>query len=201
MWADFSYRPHNAIDITLGPSLSLSNNNLQYVSTEEYQGQERYIMASIDRTTLSMSLRFNFSITPNLSLQYWGQPFIATGDYSNFKKITGPRADKYNNRFTTFRNNQINYIEEDEIYEIDENRDGVTDYSIDNPNFKVFQFKSNFVARWEYTPGSTLFLVWSQNRDDYITDGPFQFKQDFKHLESIFPHNVFLIKFTYRLGL
>ena len=201
MWADLSYRPHNAIDITLGPSLSLSNNNLQYVSTEEYQGENRYIMASIDRTTLSMSLRFNFSITPDLSLQYWGQPFIAAGDYSNFKKITNYRDDNYSNRFKSYGDDQISYTENDEIYEIDENRDGITDYSIDNPNFKVFQFKSNFVARWEYTPGSTLFLVWSQNRDDYITDGPFQFRQDFKHLESIFPHNVFLLKFTYRLGL
>ena len=101
----------------------------------------------------------------------------------------------------TFGDDQINYIQDNETYNFDENRDGVTDYSIDNPNFKVFQFKSNFVARWEYTPGSTLFLVWSQNRDDCITDGPFQFRQDFRHLESIFPHNVFLLKFTYRLGL
>ena len=96
---------------------------------------------------------------------------------------------------------QISYSEEDELYEIDENEDGNIDYEIDNPNFKVFQFKSNLVARWEYIPGSTLYLVWSQNRDDYISDGPFRFQQDFNHLYDVFPHNVFLVKLTYRLGL
>ena len=201
IWADLSYRPHNAIDITLSPSVNFSENNLQYVSTEEYNEEERYIMASINRTTVKMSLRLNFSITPNLSIQYWGQPFIATGDYQNFKKITSSRAKNYDNRYTTFESNQLKYIEEDELYELDENSDGTPDYSIDNPNFKVFQLKSNFVARWEYTPGSTIYLVWSQNKNDYITDGPFQFKEDFNHLSKIFPHNVFLVKFTYRLGL
>ena len=201
IWADLSYRPHNAIDITISPSVNFSENKLQYVSTEKYNKKERYVMASINRTTVKMSLRLNFSLTPNLSIQYWGQPFIATGDYKNFKRITNSTAENYDNRYTTFESNQINYIEEDELYEFDENIDGTTDYSIGNPNFKVFQLKSNFVARWEYTPGSTIYLVWSQNKNDYITDGPFQFKEDFKHLSKIFPHNVFLIKFTYRLGL
>jgi hypothetical protein len=201
IWASISYRPHNTLDISLNPSVNSSQSKLQYVSTEEFNGNKSYIMASIDRTTVSMSLRLNFSITPDISIQYWGQPFIATGHYENFKKITGSKASNYEDRFNVFGNQQISYSEEDELYEIDENADGTIDYEIDNPNFKVFQFKSNLVARWEYIPGSTLYLVWSQNRDDYISDGPFRFQKDFNHLYDVFPHNVFLVKLTYRLGL
>jgi hypothetical protein len=200
-WTNITWRAHNTLDISFNPSVNFSENNLQYVETEEYNKKDRYIMASIDRTTVRMSVRVNFSLTPNLSIQYWGQPFIATGDYDGFKRITNSTANRYNNRFNTFSENQITYYEDDEEYRIDENIDGTTDYRIGNPNFKVFQFKSNLVARWEYIPGSTLYLVWSQSRDEYISDGPFQFKQDFKHLYDIFPHNVFLIKLTYRLGL
>ncbi|MFO8234555.1 MAG: DUF5916 domain-containing protein [Bacteroidales bacterium] len=201
IWTEISYRPHNTVDIALNPSVDFSKNNLQYVSTADQHGENKYLMASIDRTTLRMSLRIDLSLTSELSLQYWGQPFIATGDYSNFKQITKSTAENYNDRFADFTDEQINYIEEDQLYEFDMNSDGTADHSISHPNFKVFQFKSNLVARWEYIPGSTLYLVWSQNKDDYISDGPFQFNQDMKHLNNLFPHNVFLIKLTYRLGM
>ena len=200
-WTNFSYRPHSTMDISINPYYTVSENNLQYVSTEEFGQENHYIMGAIERNTLGISLRLNLSLTPDLSIQYWGQPFIANGDYTDFKRITDSKADNYEDRFKTFTGNEITYQEDDELYEIDADRDGNTDYSISNPNFKVFQFKSNLVARWEYIPGSTLFIVWSQNRDYYITDGPFQFKQDFKNLYDIFPHNVFLVKLTYRLGL
>ena len=199
IWADISYRPHNTLKLTLSPSLNLQQNNMQYVDTKKYNLQDRYIMASIDRTTLSLSLRMNFSLTPNLSLQYWGQPFIATGNYSDFKRITSPDAKGYQQRFQTFSEDQITL--QDKEYTIDENRDGTMDYTIADPDFNVLQFKSNLVARWEYTPGSTLFLVWSQNRNGFHPTGRFAFQNDFQDLFSIYPQNVFLVKFTYRLGL
>ncbi|MCF8308082.1 MAG: carbohydrate binding family 9 domain-containing protein [Bacteroidales bacterium] len=200
-WANISYRPMNTLDISLNPSVSFSQNKLQYISTEEFREQNRYIMGSIERTTVSMSLRMSLSLTPELSIQYWGQPFIATGDYNNLKRIKNSTAADYKNRFHTFEEDQVHYVEGDEFYEIDENRDGEVDYSIGDPNFKAFQFKSNLVARWQYRPGSTIYLVWSQNRDKYISDGAFRMQQDFNRLSRIFPHNIFLVKMTYRLGL
>ena len=49
-----------------------------------------------------------------------------------------------------------------DVYAIDENLDGTIDYSFENPDFSYVQFNSNLVLRWEYIPGSELFLVWSQ---------------------------------------
>jgi len=199
VWSNITWRPHNTLQMTLSPSFSKQHNNLQFVGIEGYNDQKRYIMSAIDRTTLSLSLRLNFSLTPNLSLQYWGQPFIASGDYHSFKKITDPDAAAYPDRFQTFPDQKITSGEG--VYRIDENRDGNTDYSFTDPDFNVLQFKSNLVARWEYTPGSTLYLVWSQNRNGFHPTGTFAFQSDFQDLFSIYPKNVFLVKFTYRLGL
>jgi len=199
LFTDITYIPHNTLNISLSPSLSFQENKLQYVSTKSYNTQKRYIMANIDRATLGMSLRMNFSLTPDLSLQYWGQPFIASGKYSEFKRITNPTAENYNDRFHTFTDDQI--TQQNGHFSIDENRDGATDYAFGAPDFNVLQFKSNLVARWEYIPGSTVYLVWSQNRNGFQPIGNFNLQNDLNDLFGIYPENVFLVKFTYRLGL
>ena len=199
LFSDITYIPHNTLNISLSPSLSFQENKLQYVSTTKYNAQKRYIMATIDRATLGMSLRLNFSLTPDLSLQYWGQPFIASGKYSDFKRITNSTAENYHDRFHNFTEDQIN--QQNGHFSIDENRDGATDYAFGAPDFNVLQFKSNLVARWEYIPGSTVYLVWSQNRNGFNPIGNFNLQNDLNDLFGIYPKNVFLVKFTYRLGL
>ncbi len=79
--------------------------------------------------------------------------------------------------------------------------DGIEDYSISNPDFNFRQFRSNLVVRWEYLPGSTLYLVWSQGRTSSDTNGMFSYGQDMKDLFQIVPHNVFLVKFSYWFSL
>jgi len=73
-------------------------------------------------------------------------------------------------------------------------------YSFYNPDFNIKEFKSNLVARWEFVPGSTLYIVWSQGRSGYDPNGIFDIKQDVNDMFEIHPHNVFLIKISYRFG-
>ena len=108
-----------------------------------------------------MSFRLNYTINPNLSIQYWGQPFISQGRYSEFKHVTNPLASNFNDRITSYNSDQISLV--DDTYFVDENLDGNTDFSFDNPDFSIVQFRSNLVIRWEYIPGSEIFLVWSQD--------------------------------------
>ncbi len=110
-------------------------------------------------------------------------------------------AENYDDRFHIYSDQEISYDSDQEIYNFDENQDGTIDYSLDNPNFNFFEFRSNFVARWEYIPGSTLYFVWSQGREGDNNKGQFNFKHDMKDLYSIVPRSVFLIKFSYRLSL
>ncbi|NTW25361.1 MAG: hypothetical protein HGA37_11725, partial [Lentimicrobium sp.] len=76
-----------------------------------------------------------------------------------------------------------------------------SDYSFDKPDFNAFYFISNLVIRWEYLPGSSVYLIWSQNREDSQSQGVFSPADDLEHLSTIYPHNVFMIKLSYRLGL
>ena len=170
---------------------------MQYVSTEDYGAEERYIFAKIDQKTVYGSFRLNYSITPNLSIQYYGQPFVSAGEYSHFKRITDPRASEFENRFHTFTGNEISYDSDEEEYNIDEDLNEEIDYSIGNPDFNFREFYSNLVIRWEYIPGSTLYLVWSQGRTDCVSTGDFSFKNDMRDLFDVYPHNVFLIKLSY----
>ena len=77
----------------------------------------------------------------------------------------------------------------------------IVDYSFDNPNFNVFDFNLNLVIRWEYSPGSVLYLVWSQNRNTSQSTGDFSLKKDVRTLTDTYPNDVFLIKLSYRFGL
>jgi hypothetical protein len=158
----------------------------------------------IEQKTFGIQFRANFSITPTLSIQYYGQPFISAGNYSQFKNVTEPRAQNYNDRFHVFQNDQISVETDDggnRLYQIDENSDGSIVYSFEDPNFNFWQFRSNLVIRWEYTVGSTLYLVWTQNRTDDSSAGVFSLNDDFKNLFSIYPDNVFLIKLNYWFSL
>jgi len=141
----------------------------------------------------------NYTINPNLTVQYWGQPFISQGTYSSFKVITDPLASNFSQRFVEYGPDQITLAEN--TYEVDENLDGRVDFSFDNPDFSFVQFRSNLVVRWEYIPGSELFLVWSQ---DITTSGDPSLDL-LPNLESnIFGNglasNIFLLKATYRFA-
>lgn len=199
-YSGIGYRPTKTLRIDLMPGLGTSEYGLQYVTQVDYLGEKRYIMANIERYTLNMSVRLNYNITPDLTVQYWGQPFIATGKYSDFKYITNSKASEFGERFESYGQGQISYDNVDNKYMIDENRDNIADYSFGKPDFNVKEFLSNLVVRWEYRPGSTLFLVWSQTRQGYENDGAFDFSRDVKNLFGEAATNVFLLKLSYRLG-
>ncbi len=193
-------RPLNTLSISLFPEYSHNLQELQYISQEEINGEERYIFGSIDQRVLSMSLRINFNLTPDLTIQYWGQPFTASGEYTDFKMITDSKADEFTDRYHLYSSAQISL--EDDTYLIDEDGDMDTDYSFDQPDFTVDEWLSNLVIRWEFLPGSTAYLVWSQTRNHYIRDGSFD---AWDNMNLMFtegkPNNTFLVKVSYRFGL
>lgn len=197
-----SYKPTNWLVVSFNPGFDKSYSELQYVTVGKFNGEDKYIFASIDRKTVNTSFRINLNLSPNLTLQYWGQPFFATGRYYDQKKITNPLATHFRDRFHTFTNDQVS--RSGNTFNIDENSDGITDYSFDNSDFNVQEFLSNLVVRWEYSPGSSLFLVWSQTRNSSGNSGNLDIMNDLGNLFNAAdnkPHNVFLVKFSYRFGL
>jgi len=183
MSVSINYKPINALSISLSPNFSSSYSNLQYIDQTTEDSGDRYVFGSIKQKVLGMSLRINLTITPTLTIQYWGQPFMASGQFSDLKYVTDPMANEYADRFHVYTPQELEHC------------------NIECPDFNVKEFKSNLVARWEYQPGSVVFLVWSQGRSGYDDYGDFSFGRDFKSLTDTKPRDILLVKFSYRFGL
>jgi hypothetical protein len=197
---ELTVKPGQSFTATVSPSWSRNMNTLQYV--EHIDDGDRYILARIDQQIVSMSLRLSYNITPDLTLQYWGQPFLAAMDYSRFKVVTNPSADRLSDRYHELTESEISYDSPENTYNVDDNNDGIRDYSFDNPDNNFDRFLSNLVARWEFRPGSTIYLVWSQTRNYDDSTGSFSLGQNIDNLYTEKkPYDVFLVKFTYRFGL
>ena len=194
-----TYQPLNALSISANPDYSINDDQLQFIDNIDVVGETRYLNGTIEQRTFSMSFRLNYTINPNLTIQYWGQPFISRGRYSSFKNVSNATAKNFEDRITRYEASQINFA--NGLYSVDEDLDGAVDFSFENPDFSFVQFRSNLVVRWEYTPGSEIFLVWSQD----ISKSANPEDQLFESLRgNIFgqkPQNIFLIKATYRFIL
>ncbi len=170
----------------------------QWVTEVNYNGETRTIVSAVEQNTLRFTLRFNYNITPDLTVQYYGQPFITRPKYQDFGYVTDPLNKEFSKRFHRFTPGEISF--ESDRFKVDENQDGVTDYTFDKPDFNFVQFRSNLVVRWEYIPGSEIYLVWSQgNTPDAFgdLDRPLHTSL-FDNLFDQQGRNIFLVKMTYR---
>jgi hypothetical protein len=194
VWTYLTWRPTDAVRMEVNPEYSHHQPDFQYVETADHGDDVAYVYGSLDQKTFDVSFRLDYSVTPDLTIQYYGAPFVSAGQYGSFRRITSPRADSYENRFRRIAEGEIQYDEENESYLVDENGDGVIDYEFGNPDFNVRDFNSNLVVRWQYSPGSSIFVVWSQSRFGFSPDGSFNVRDDMNALFDVHPHNVFLIK-------
>ncbi len=200
-WAGAVVRPMNSLSLSLDPEFRTQNIKLQYLSALNFNGESRYIFGELDQSTVYMTFRINITINPELTLEYYGQPYISAGRYSNYKMITNTKADKFTDSYRLYSPSEISPDAVNGAYTVDENMDGSADYSFKNPDFNFRQFRSNLVVRWEYLPGSTVYLVWSQGRTSSASTGIYSFGTDMKGLFEAVPRNIFLIKLSYLISL
>lgn len=194
-----SIQPANAVRIILGASYSYNwRKQDQFVSNVNYNNATRSIVGEVKQKTLRFTGRLNYNITPDLTIQYYGQPFITRPMYGHFAYVSSPLAKKFDDRFYIFSPNQISFNNGN--YNVDENKDGITDYSFGKPDFNFVQFRSNLIVRWEYKPGSEIYLVWSQGNTPDVAadlDRPI-FRSLFDNAFNEGARNIFLVKWTYR---
>ena len=169
-----TYRPIAALTVTSGLRISRAVNDAQWTGLVT-DAAKHYVFGRIDQTTVALTERFNFTMTPTLSLQLYAQPFVSAGDYGAFKELVNGRSLSYDARYTPFG------------------------YASD-PDFNVKSFRTTNVLRWEYKPGSTLFVVWQQARENDAVPGGFEFGRDMRNIFGVAPRNVFLVKLAYWLN-
>src|SRR5438309_1692987 len=172
-----SVRIASQFNTTIGVSVTHNIDNTQPFSpVTDSAGTTHYPLAHLDQKTLSLTGRVDYTITPDLTLQIYAQPFVSKGTYSNARELANPRAAAYDDRFKPYSGTLASGF-----------------------NFK--QSNSNVVLRWEYRPGSTLFVVWTQGRNDFLrATGTQSLAGDFGDLFTLHPNNTFLVKASYWLN-
>lgn len=189
-----SLRLSNAISLSAEIEYARRIDDLQYVGTAWPDAGSRDILGRMRQKTLSTTFRLNVYVAPDLSIEYYGSPFVSFGSFSDFKLATTPRSPQYENRFRRFASDEIKRAPERDAIEIRESS-GAT-YSLADPDFSFRQFRSNLVLRWELKPGSSLYLVWSQGRTSESDLREESFGRHFNALWNEDKENVFIVKFS-----
>jgi len=201
-------KPTANVFISLSPSYITDENAEQYVRTVSdptataFYGN-RYVFAFIKTHTLSLDTRVNWTFTPNLTLQLFAQPFIASGAYSSFREFAAPRtADKviYGKDVGTIIRTPATTAS-GATYTVDPDGAGpAAPFTFGDPDFTFRSLIGNAVVRWEYRPGSTVFFVWTQNRTGSDSNGNFDFGRQRSAIFHDRPTNVFQVKVNYWIG-
>lgn len=186
---------------SLRPTLRWSKSSAFYVT----QGDDpaatttfgrRYLFGQLRQTSVDLTARMDMALTPKMTLQVYAQPFVATGDYDRFGALVAPGTFD----FLRYGEGAPTITLEDDTYTADADGAGpAAAIMFGNPDFRVRSFRSNVVLRWEYTPGSTLFFVWSQDRADRVSDPDFDGVGDLRRIFTDPMRNVFLVKASYWL--
>jgi hypothetical protein len=162
------------------------------------------VFARLDQKTFAVNTRINATFTPTLTLEMFAQPFLASGHYTSFKEFAKPKSGEMiyygrDNGSTVTR--QTGSSGSVSGYTIDPDGGGAAAaFSVSNPDFNVRSLRGTAVVRWEYRPGSTLFFVWTQQREGFDTFGDFDLGRDRAALFRDRPTNIFQVKATYWLG-
>jgi hypothetical protein len=163
---------------SLSASFNHNRNDLQYFDTfKDPDGEQHYTFAHLDQRTLSLTWRLGYTFTPTTSLQIYASPFVSKGTYSDVREVAEARASAYEDRYRPYGDPAV----------------------ADDPGgFNFQQFRSNVVFRWEYRPGSTLFLVWSQGRQGSSpVEGDASFRGNLGDLFARRADDTFLVKVSY----
>ncbi|MFC2087974.1 DUF5916 domain-containing protein [Calditrichota bacterium] len=197
-------KPTSNLSIEFAPEISFEKEYAQWVDVYDdpfatHTYEKRYVFAELDYTELSASIRLNWTFTPKLSFQLYTQPLISTGDYKNFKELAEPKS--YD--FTKYGDRNSAITKNDDVYIVDPDGNGpAQSFEIENPDFNFKSIRANAVLRWEYLPGSTLYLVWTQSRtDEHLGNGEFHLRRAFDRIWSTESDNIFMVKLTYWMNM
>ena len=199
-WAEVNYRPIPNLGLSGRLNYTYWKKGLEYAGQLTVGAGERiYLMSALRQDVAGFTFRADYSIIPDLSVQFYGNPFISFGKYTQFKRATHTMDKKYENRFVLLDNDVLTYDPANNEYSVTETNGH--SYSFGNPDFSFREFRFNLVIRWEYRPNSTIYLVWSQDRSGSYPGYNSSYNQNMKELFQYYPDNVFMIKLNYWFSL
>ena len=200
--AQLAWRPLPALTLSLGPTFRKNVVSAQYLSTvaDPYATRtynNRYVFGDLGQTEVSATTRVSLATSPRTSLQIYLQPLISAADFGAIKEVYAPNT--YD--FVRYGIDAGTITASGSRFVIDPDADGpASPFTIAQPNFNVTSLRVNAVFRWEFRPGSSLYLVWTQQRRDRLPTGDFDFSSDISRVYTSPADDVFLVKVSYWFG-
>jgi len=201
---ELSLKPWSALTLAAAPTFLRVHNVAQYLATVPDATAtatygSRYVFGGLDQSELSIPLRVNLVLSPNLSLQLYTQALLSTGDYPTIKELAEPRT--YDFPVYGVDVGTVGLAPDGAAYVIDPDGAGAaSSFRLPIPDFNVKALRANAVLRWEFRLGSTLYFVWTQRRQDQAYPGDFSFSRDTRALLRAPSDDVFMIKVAWWLG-
>jgi hypothetical protein len=195
---EMQVRPNDNLTLSIAPRYFTSRSGDQYVTsttTIPYAPtyDTRYVFADLEQRNFSMETRVDWTFSPTLTLQLYAQPLLSSGDYLKYKQLAASRTYDFIDLVPTSAG--------PDLLAVDFDGDATTDYSFDDRDFNVRSLIGNAVLRWEYRPGSTLFLVWQRTQDNEAGIGDFDLSRDLGEMLGAPADDRFILKVNYWLGL
>jgi len=169
-----SYRPSSNLLVSLAPNVSRSHDAHQFVTAQADPAAtstygSRYVFSELEQHSFELATRLDWTLNSRLSFQLYMQPFVASGDYHDYHQLARARSADY-----------VPYTA-----------------AISDPDFNFRSVRGSAVARWEFRPGSALYVVWNENRAETVPLGDFRFRRDLREISTAPSHDVFVIKVSY----
>jgi hypothetical protein len=199
---EIGYRPSPSWSLSFSPEWSRENVHAQYIETipdtlARATYGSRYVFADLEQTEISLSANLSVTFTPGLTLEVFARPFLGSGKFGRPRELAAPRSY----RFADY--DEVGTVRDlgDDL-EVDPDGAGPAQpFEIEKENFTLHSLRGNAVLRWEWRAGSTLFLVWQQEREDETSlTSDLRLRRDLRALSRTRPENVFMLKVSYWLN-
>jgi hypothetical protein len=182
--------------LSLAPSLSWWRNPQQFVASPTLGGTTHHVVGDLLQSTAALMLRASHALSSRLTLQLYAQPFLSAGEYRSLGEVANARASRFEDRVRLFAPDALGRASTGQL----EARTPSGALRFDRPDYSVAELNANAVLRWEYRPGSALFVVWSQGRDYDGDPAPFDVGSQTRELFHAPATNVLLVKVSHWLG-
>ncbi len=196
--AQVAWRPTSNVDLSLSPRIDWNRSEWQFLNAPDIGGNTEYLFGRLQQTTTAVTLRSSITVSTDLSLQLYAEPFISAGEYVGYRQVAALNASEFSERLPIVPSSAV--IPGEETVSFDLDADGVFETDIRRPDFTFLSLRSNIVLRWEYKLGSTIFLVWQHGRQRALDEGGFNFGPSVNSLFATPAENVFLFKVNYWLN-
>jgi hypothetical protein len=198
------YRPRDNVTFSVEPEIARSTSRAQYVravaDTAAPTWGRRYVFADLDQRAVEISMRLDWTFSSALTMQVYVQPFVASGAYTNLKELARPRSYEFD--VYGVDRGSVSLDPARETYTIDPDGAGPSAaFQLRNPDFTLRSLRGSAVMRWEFRPGSSLYVVWNENRAGVVRRGDLDFARDLRGIGDTDSDDVFLVKIGYWLPL